>query len=116
MEIITGEDGVTTIRLEGRFDSSITENFKQSIKELCDKGEIFHVIDMKGVSYIDSSGLGSIVASLRQIRQLNGDLKVACLNEQVLSIFQLTRCHRLVEIYDDSQAAAASFNKPPKTR
>ncbi len=110
MNITTEENGVTVIRMEGRFDSAISEHFKQSIKSLCDNGQINYVIDMKDVNYIDSSGLGGIVASLRQIRQMNGELKVSCLNEQVRSIFQLTRCHRLIEIYDDTKTAVSSFD------
>lgn len=110
MDITIEDNGVTIIRLDGRFDSAMSEHFKKSVKSLCDKGQVNYVINLKNVTYIDSSGLGALVSSLRQIRQMTGELKVSCLNEQVRSIFQLIRCHRLIEIYDDPQTAVSSFD------
>lgn len=110
MNFHTEDNGVTIIKMPERFDSSMTENFKETIKSLCDQELINIVIDMSGVAYIDSSGLGAVVGALRRIREKNGDVKTACLHKQVQSVFQITRCYRLIEIYDDVQAAVSSFD------
>jgi len=106
----TQDNGITIIRLSGRFDATVADQFKESVQQLCEKGLSNFVIDMSDVSYIDSSGLGSIITFLRKIRLAKGDIKVASLSDKVRSIFQLTRFHRVIEIFDNSESATLSFN------
>jgi len=106
----TQDNGIAIIHLSGRFDSTVTDRFKEFFQQLCEKGLDKFVIDMTDVSYIDSGGLGSIVTSLRKIRLAKGDIKVASLSDKVRSIFQLTRFHRIIEIFDNSESAALSFD------
>lgn len=110
MEILEKKiNGVEVLNLAGRLDVSSTMDLKEKIGSMAKKNRVNLVIDMNAINFIDSSGLGSLVASLRSVNKLNGDIKLASLQDQVRSIFELTRLHRIFEIFDDSFTAAKSF-------
>jgi anti-sigma B factor antagonist len=102
--------GVKNLSLVGRFDASSAASFRDTIKTLLQGGAGRYVVDFQQVNYIDSGGLGSLVASLRQIRQVEGDIKVSGLTERVRSVFELTRLHRIFEIFEDSSQATRSYH------
>jgi anti-sigma B factor antagonist len=102
--------GVKNLSLTGRFDASSAAAFRDTIKTLLQDGANRYVVDFQQVNYIDSGGLGSLVAALRQIRQVEGDIKVSGLNERVRSVFELTRLHRIFEIFEDSSQATRSYH------
>ena len=110
MEILEEKIGeVQVLRLKGRLDAPSAKDFKDKINSLVKEENVKFVIDMGAVDFIDSSGLGSLVASLRSVNKSGGDIKISALQNQVRAIFELTRLHRVFGIYEDSRAAAMSF-------
>lgn len=102
-------DGVTVLELSGRFDSTQTRDFKEKIHSLISISQVYIVLNLKDVAFIDSSALGSIVACLRSLNQANGDIKLANLQDEVRGIFTLTRLSSVFEIFDDVKSAVNSF-------
>ena len=100
---------VDVLKLEGRLDASSAKDLKEKVGFLTKENHVKLVIDMGAVDFIDSSGLGSLVSSLRTVNKLGGDIKISALQDQVRAIFELTRLHRIFGIYEDSIAAAGSF-------
>jgi anti-sigma B factor antagonist len=100
---------VEVLRLEGRLEASSARDIREKVSSLSRENRVKLVIDMANVDFIDSSGLGSLVSSLRTVNKLGGDIKISALQDQVRSIFELTRLHRIFGIYNDSTAAAMSF-------
>ncbi|MBI4862599.1 MAG: STAS domain-containing protein [Candidatus Riflebacteria bacterium] len=70
------------------------------------------VIDLKDVQYIDSSGLGFFIGSLKKIKEQKGNLKLASLNAYMLGIFRLINMHYIIDIFDDLEKAVTSFGSP----
>ena len=100
---------VEVLKLEGRLDASSAKDLKENVGSLTQENHIRFIIDMGAVDFIDSSGLGSLVSSLRTVNKLGGDIKISALQDQVRAIFELTRLHRIFGIYEDNDAAAKSF-------
>ena len=100
---------VDVLKLEGRLDASSAKDLKEKVSSLTKENHIKLIIDMGAVDFIDSSGLGSLVSSLRTVNKLGGDIKITALQDQVRAIFELTRLHRIFGIYEDNGAAAKSF-------
>jgi anti-sigma B factor antagonist len=67
------------------------------------------VIDLTRVRFMDSSGLGAMLSCLRQLRDLNGDLKLCGMSEQVRGAFEVVRLDRIFDIYPDRAAALQAF-------
>ncbi len=110
MYMETELNGVKVITLYGRFDAIKSDVFKRYIDSLTENCESDNfVIDMSKVSYMNCIGFDSILYTLRKIKEQRGNLKIVCI-DAIFSVFQFTRGHRLIEIYDDTQIAVSSFD------
>ena len=110
MEILEGRiDSIDVLKIKGRLDASSAKDIKEKVSALTKEKRVNLVIDIGAIDFIDSSGLGSLVASLRSVNKFGGVIKIASLQDPVRAIFELTRLHRIFEIFDDSTAAAKSF-------
>ena len=102
-------ENIDVLKLTGRLDASSSKELKDCVDSLVKEKRVKLILNMEGVDFIDSSGLGSLVSSLRAVNEMNGDIKVVALQKQVRSIFELTRLHRIFGIFDDVKAAEKSF-------
>lgn len=100
---------VDVLALEGRLDASSAKQLKTQVQELTGAGRVNMVVDLEEVDFLDSSGLGSLVAALRSVNKLDGDIKLASLQEPVRVIIELTRLHRVFEIFGNATDAVESF-------
>ena len=96
---------------EERLDAHNSGDLKNQMLKLFEEGKHNLVVDLQGVRFVDSSGLGALVSGFKNASSRNGNLKLAGLQLQVKSMFELTRLHRVFEIYTDSAEALASFKQ-----
>jgi anti-sigma B factor antagonist len=101
--------GVTIITTDERLDATVAPKLKDSVKELAQESKMKLVIDLARTRFIDSSGCGALVASLRALLKSGGDMKIARPSPQAKTLFELTRLHRVFEIFDDVDEAVKSF-------
>lgn len=99
---ITTEEIKSTVVIqinEERLDAHNSGELKTEIQNLFEQGNINLLIDMKTVRFIDSSGLGALVSGFKNATTNHGTLKLSSLQPQVKSMFELTRLHRVFEIF-----------------
>lgn len=72
------------------------------------------VLNLAWVHYIDSSGLGTLVASFISARNRGAEIKFAALSPRARRLFTITKVDRLFEVYDSSEEAVRSFVPRPK--
>ena len=84
---------------EERLDAHNSEELKTEINRLFDGGVKDILIDLMDVRFIDSSGLGVLVSGFKNASTRQGSLKLCGLQAQVKSMFELTRLHRVFDIY-----------------
>ncbi|MFK5925659.1 MAG: STAS domain-containing protein [Desulfuromusa sp.] len=94
---------------EERMDAYNSGDLKEQMLQLFDEGKCSLVIDLSTVRFIDSSGLGALVSGFKNASAREGSLKLCCLQPQVRSMFELTRLHRVFEIFPSQDEALASF-------
>lgn len=87
-----------------RIDAAIAITFKDKMRELTDNGLTRTILDMSQVEFIDSSGLGAVVAAMKQV-DANSKLELACLSQTVAKVFRLTRMDTVFTIHSDLQSA-----------
>lgn len=110
MPIALRQEGeITIMTLSGRFDALMAKEYKNRVVGLIDERRLKIAIDMANVDFIDSSGMGALVGSLKGVSREQGEMKIAGLSPEVRTIFELTRLHRIFDIYDSLDAACASF-------
>lgn len=106
---VTRVASVTVVVPRGDLDMAVAERLKQMLFDLVDRGELRLVLDLAHVAYVDSSGLGALVASMKRARGVGGDIRLCGLMPDVRSIFELTRVARIIAIHDSLDAAATSW-------
>lgn len=94
---------------EERLDAHNSGELKNRMLSLFEEGKINIVINLSEVRFIDSSGLGALVSGYKNASARNGNLKLCCLQPQVKSMFELTRLHRVFEIFPTTEEAIGSF-------
>jgi anti-sigma B factor antagonist len=99
VETRPADNGVTVLAPTGRLDVAGAPALKEAIGEVVKNGPSKVVIDMEGVSFVDSTGLGSVIAALKQIRNQQGELRLAAPNQQVRVVLELTTLDRVFPYY-----------------
>jgi anti-sigma B factor antagonist len=103
------EGGVTVVAPTGRLDVAGAPALKDAISDVAKNGPPKVVIDMEGVSFVDSTGLGSVIAVLKQIRNRRGELRLAAPNQQVRVVLELTTLDKVFPYFATLEEALAGF-------
>lgn len=106
---ITQADGVTLVEVDGELTVGNRERFKQIVLGLVAGGERKFLMDFGGSTYIDSTGLGALVSLSRKIREAGGRLQLTGLNEDLRTLFELTKLDTVFEVADSRAAAMSEF-------
>jgi anti-sigma B factor antagonist len=106
---ISDAGGVVLVQVDGELIVGNREEFKQSVLERVDAGDRKFVVDFRESSYIDSSGLGALVSLSRKIRESGGELRLAGLNEDLRTLFELTKLDTLFQISESRELALENF-------
>lgn len=99
---------IHVIEPAGILDSTKAEAFRQSVEDLLESGAEVILVDLKDITFIDSSGLGTLVVLLKKVRGLNRTFCLCSMNDQVKMLFELTSMDRVFEVYEDRQAFEAN--------
>lgn len=95
--------------MEDRLDANNSEELKAELRRLFESGAKDVIIDLKQILFIDSSGLGVLVSGYKNASILHGSLKLSNLQSQVKSMFELTRLHRVFDIFMTVDDALQSY-------
>ena len=101
--------GVTVVQVEGQLIVGNRQELKELVQSALDSGERRILIDFSRTGYIDSSGLGALVSISKRIREAGGELRLAGLNDDLRSLFELTKLDTLFTITETPEQALASF-------
>ena len=96
--------------LERRIDAATATEFKEKMSEWIGAGNRRIVLNLSEVDFIDSSGLGAIVSSLKKIGN-DGDLVICSVRETVMSLFRLTGMNRVFDILSSEEEAIGALSR-----
>ncbi|MHB2018723.1 MAG: STAS domain-containing protein [Candidatus Xenobia bacterium] len=105
-------EGVYAVEVQGEIDVYTSPRVKETINELIEGSHYNFVINLEGVRYIDSTGLGVLIGALKKVREHNGRIVLICTNPQIKKIFNITGLIKIFEIYKDEEEALKSFRTP----
>ncbi|MFZ7104869.1 MAG: STAS domain-containing protein [Peptococcaceae bacterium] len=99
-----------TKNLSERLSIEEASKLRKELNDLLDRGENTFIINFRDCQFIDSTGLGVVVASFRRCLQQNGNLILCCIkNPQVQEILALTRLDRVFTIYATYEDALKAY-------
>ena len=102
------EGGATVIAANGRLDMVAAPQLKALVQSAVRDAKTPVVVDLTGVQFIDSTGLGALISGLRVTRQAGSDLRIACAGAQVLSVLAMTRIDRVIQPYPSVEDALSA--------
>lgn len=106
LEIITDTQvDVCIVTLKGELDVYSAPRLKEELVSRIDGGCNQIVLNMEGVGFVDSSGLGVLVSALRRARERDGGVRIVCTKENILKIFRITGLDKVFPIFSDTAEA-----------
>jgi len=100
---------ITVCSLGGEININTSPELRRSLDGIIGQSAKKIVLDLGGVTYIDSSGLATLIEVLRRIKREGGTLHLCRLPDKVRSLFEMTKLTKLFQIYDAEEAACANF-------
>ncbi|MGH9149218.1 MAG: STAS domain-containing protein [Acidimicrobiales bacterium] len=100
-------DGYVVCRPVGELDAFTVSQFRQALAELATQPRL--LIDMSGVPFVDSAGLGALIGGIRRARELGGDVAVCCNRPTLTRLLHTTGFDRIVTVADTHEAAAQAL-------
>jgi anti-sigma B factor antagonist len=97
--------GATIVTVEGQLIVANRQDLKTLIQDALEAGERRFVVDFGPTAYIDSSGLGALVSINKKVREADGELRLAGLNEDLRALFELTKLDTLFAISETTAEA-----------
>jgi len=104
-------EGVTIVNCQGRIVfGEESNNLRESLKRILAASRKI-VLNLSGVSYIDSGGLGTLVGVYSSARSAGADIKLTGLGQRLRDVLQITKLVTVFEVYDNEQQAIAAFQR-----
>ncbi len=110
LDVTTTDDGVVVCTVIGELDVASAPKLRQELVRAVAEadGPPRIVVDLAGVDFLDSTGLGVLLGGLKRARAQNGVMALARAEAQVRKVFEITRVIEILPIHDDLDAAIAS--------
>lgn len=99
------ENGVAVLHLAGRLNLVSANDLRAAVQHAVANNRTRIAVDLSGVEFLDSSGLGALIGGVKTTRQAGGELRIAAPTEQVKLVLQLTNMERVLPAYPDAVTA-----------
>lgn len=108
LDVTVRDDRTAVLRPAGRLNLVTSPQLRNAVDDAVAAGNVLVVVDLSGVEFIDSSGLGALVAGLKSTRAAGGDLRLAAGGAQVVSVLRLTNLDRVLKVHGSVEAAVGA--------
>ena len=106
---VTREQDLVVLKTDGRIDATTCRQLDQAIGDVLDGGDNCFVIDMAGVDYISSAGLGVLLKGAKRARGVEGKIALSGLQESVTQVFEVSGFLTLFAVHATAGEAAAEL-------
>ena len=112
MKVRIRESGkVTIVAISGKLmGGSDADTFRDIIHKLIEEGNKRVLVDLAGVKWVNSTGVGILITGYTTMRRNKGDLKLLNVSNKIQSILYVTKLNLIFECFDDLDEAIASFS------
>lgn len=98
----------SVVEVAGEIDVYTAPKLREQLVEIVESGQHHIVVDMRGVEFLDSTGLGVLVGGLKRVRQHDGSLRLVCSQERILKIFRITGLTKVFPIHPTLEEALST--------
>jgi len=103
-------EGITILDFKGRISAGPEASaLREKVAEVTAAGKRNLVLNLAGVDYIDSTGLGALVVCVTGLRRIEGNMKLLSLNRRNIDLLVMTKLDTVFEVFTDEQDAVSSY-------
>jgi len=102
---VADHDGYAIVTVTGEVDVTTGFRLRDPLHELVERTIWHHVVDLRAVTFLDSTGLGILVGDHKRLRERGGSLQVVCAPGLVARVFRLTAVDRIVPVRESVEEA-----------
>ena len=95
--------------IDGEININNSPELRKTFEAVIKRGDKKVVVDFSAVSYIDSSGLATLIEMFQRLKKIGGSLRFSNMEQKVKNIFEITKLHKLFEIFDTQELALKDF-------
>jgi anti-sigma B factor antagonist len=107
LEVDESRRPYTVLAVKGEVDVYTAPRLREKLVELVSQGKHQIVVDLEGVDFLDSTGLGVLVGGLKRLRSHDGDLTLVCTHQRILKVFEITGLTKVFSIFGSVDLAVA---------
>lgn len=100
---------VVVCSLDGEVNINNSPLLRKAFEDIIKRNDKKVLVDFSAVSYIDSSGLATMVEMFQRLKKIGGKLRFSNMEQKVKNIFEITKLHKLFEIFDSRELALKDF-------
>lgn len=112
---VTEERGIWVVTAMGDVDVSNAAKLRDALDRVLVNGESRLIVDLRGVSFMDSTGLGILVGRLKLVRARRGSMRLVCAAPRMLRILSITGLDTVFPLHEDLADAVAALSPAPAT-
>jgi len=95
--------------LEGEVNINNSPELRKAFEAMISRKEQKVLVDFQAVSYIDSSGLATLIEMYQRLKKAGGRLRFCCMDQKIRNVFEITKLNKLFEIFDTKELALREF-------
>jgi anti-sigma B factor antagonist len=96
------------VDVKGEIDVYTAPKLREKLIELVSEGTYDMVVNLEGVDFLDSTGLGVLVGALKRVKAHDGSLSIVCTQDKILKIFKITGLTKVFPIYSTVDEAVGA--------
>ncbi len=104
---VSERDGYSVLAVSGEVDVATVPRLREQLHGLVAEGNIRIIVDLDGVDFLDSTGLGVLVGALKRVRSNDGELALVCTQPRIRKVFEVTGLTKVFALYDSVDEAVA---------
>jgi anti-sigma B factor antagonist len=108
LNVYSDTPGFTVIAVSGEIDVYTAPKLREKLITLVEEGSYQLIVDMEGVEFLDSTGLGVLVGGLKRVRAHDGWIDLVCTQSRILRIFKITGLNKVFAIHNSVADAIAA--------
>ncbi|MFA6282193.1 MAG: STAS domain-containing protein [Candidatus Omnitrophota bacterium] len=103
------KNDITICRIDGDININTSPQLRKAFEEFVQKNIKKIIVDFSAVKYIDSSGLATFIELLQRLKKTGGCFRICNMDQKVKNVFEVTKLHKIFEIFDTQSAAENNF-------
>lgn len=104
---VSEQDGWSVLQVGGEIDVATAPRLREQLIKLVNEERFRIVVDLEGVDFIDSTGLGVLIGARKRVRLHEGDVKLVCNEPRIVKVFEITGLDQVFQIHGSLSDAVA---------